>query len=813
MSTNALVVTLASEDRLDVREFTVEEGLSRLFDVRLEAVSTSVDVDFEAAIGGAARLEILRLSLVDGDTRHWSGICAGIEQVEVEEAGLSTYTIHIVPRMWLLTQRRNYKVFQDKSELDIALEVLAGWGIQPSLQLDAGAYPKRRFRVQYAETDFDFVNRLLEDIGVTYYFEQAGNDTSLVLVDCPNKGAARPPVSFVDKPNERVAIEYVTAVRSRRQVRPGRYTQSDVDYRKALDYPLASSAAQGNAVESQLERYHHNYGSFLWKAEGGGDTPHADDRGPARTNEREGAKQVNKRLEAQRGDARACAFRTIAHDLRPGKVFTIVGHPRAEIASPLLVVTSSFSGSVVGDWLHTCEARYTDVDYRPPLRTPKPRTLGVESATVTGPAGEEIHTDEFGRVRVHFHWDREGASDETSSCWVPLSQAWAGAGFGAISLARVGQEVLVDFLGADPDRPVVVGRVFTTTMPPPYALPKYKMVGGHRSESYPRPKSGGGQARMGGGFPEPSEMDGRGIRAALPASPAGGGAALTGLGGLLDEGAPTSADSSQAVSQPGLRGGPQASIEDLNKTVEQLKSQGPDLMDHHRNANAVMHDDTANNEKMYIQAQKNLYETVKGDLIGSVGGNRGFTVLGNDTTCVQHYQLTEVGDDRSIAVGKNQLHMVHGDTCIVSTPNGSQAFLAAKLLAIQVGGNAGSSLIITPTAIVIDAKKTYINPGPEVMADINSGKSVEAAVAAAERRDRINKGTAALTQYMKDNHLDNNVVSRKTLSDAAAGNAEPGNGANNILSENGVTDPIEQQEAAKQTDTNLGPIDPSKSMF
>jgi type VI secretion system secreted protein VgrG len=812
MTLNALAITLASGDPLDVREFTVEESMSRLFDVRVTAVSSSVDVDFEGAIGGPARFEILRTSPVDGETRYWSGICAGIEQIAVEEAGLSTYTIHVVPKLWMLTQRRNYKVFQDKSELDVVLEVLGGWGIQPTLQLDAGAYPKRRFRVQYAESDFDFVNRLLEDIGVAYYFEQSGGDTSLVLVDCPNKGPQRVPVGFVDKPNERVAIEYVTEVRSRRQVRPGRYTQSDVDYRKALNYPLASSSAQGNAVEGQLERYHHNYGSFLWKAEGGGDTPHADDRGPARTNEREGAKQVAKRLDAQRVDARMCAFRTIAHDLKPGKVFTIVGHPRGEIASPLLVVSSTFSGIALGDWMHRCEARYTDVDYRPPLRTPKPRTLGVESATVTGPAGEEIHTDEFGRVRVHFHWDREGASDETSSCWVPQSQPWAGAGFGSTSLARVGQEVLVDFLGADPDRPVVVGRVFTTTTPPPYQLPKFKMVSGHRSESYPRPKSGGAQARLGGGLAEPSEMEGLGIRARFPASPAGGGLAPSGLGGH-PEPAAAAPEPAAATPMPGLRGGPQASIDDLNKNVEQLKSQGPDLMDHHRSANAVMHDDTANSEKMYIQAQKNLYETVKNDLIGSVGGNRGFTILGNDTTGVQHFQVTEVGDDRSIAVGKNQLHMIYGDTAIVATPNGSQAFIAAKVLAIQVGGDEGSSIIMTPTAIVIDAKKTYINPGPEVMADIHKGKSVEAAVAAAERRDRINKGSAALTKAMKDMHLDNSTGARNTLARAAAGKPDPGDGTTRILSDAGVKDPIEQQEAAQQTQKSLGPIDPARSTF
>jgi type VI secretion system secreted protein VgrG len=487
MTTNTLTVDLASGDPLDVREFTVEEGLSRLFDVSLTAMSTSVDVDFEGSIGRAARFEILRTSPVDGDTRYWNGICVGIEQVDVDEAGLSTYSVRIVPVLWLLTQRRNYRVFQDQSELDIVLLVLQGWGIQPTLILDAGNYPKRRIRVQYAENDFDFVSRLLEDIGVAYYFEQAGGETALVLVECPNKSAARVPVTFVGRPNERMAHEHVTAVRTHRQVRPGRYTQSDVDYRKALNYPLATSASQGNAVERQLERYHHNYGSFLWKADAGGDTPHADDRGAARTNEREGAKQVNKRLEAQRIDARICAFRTNAHDLRPGKVFTIAGHPRSEVASPLLVVAGTFTGSVGRDWKHTCEARFTDADYRPPLRTPKPRTLGVESATVTGPAGEEIHTDEHGRVRIHFHWDREGADDETSSCWVPVSQAWAGAGFGAVNLPRVGQEVLVDFLGADPDRPMVMGRVYTTTTPHPYQLPQHKMVSGRVEIQHGRP--------------------------------------------------------------------------------------------------------------------------------------------------------------------------------------------------------------------------------------------------------------------------------------------------------------------------------------
>jgi type VI secretion system secreted protein VgrG len=708
VTTNLLSVELASGDPLDVRDFSVSEAMSTLFDVRLTAMSTSPDVDFEGAIGGAARFEINRLSAVDGETRYWNGICARVGLIRVEPAGLSTYAVRIVPVMWLLTQRRNYRIFQDLSELDIAQQVLAEWGIQPTLLLDPGSYTDRRMRVQYAESDFDFVSRLLEDIGVAYYFEQSGGQTSLVLVDAPNKGAVRPPVSFVDQPNERLGIEHVTDVHTHREVRPGRYTQSDVDYRKALTYPLASSASAGVATESQLERYHHNYGSFLWKAQqAGGETPVADDRGPARTSEQLGQTQVQKRLDAQRVVARVASFRTNAYDLRPGKVFNITGHARTELAAPLLVVASTFSGNAVDAWAHTCHARYTDVDYRPELRTPKPSTHGVESATVTGPAGEQIHTDEFGRVRVHFHWDRAGADDETSSAWVPVNQPWAGAGFGAINLPRVGQEVLIDFLGSDPDRPVVMGRVFTLTTPPPYQLPKHKMVSGLRSETYPRPSSAPAQASLGA----PSATD----NGASASGAAAGGNPL-----------------------PGLRGVQQAPQQNLVSAVDAMTSKGSDLVDHTRDANALTFDDTAGAEKLYLQANKDFNLTIKNDEIASIGGNYGATILGNATTAIVNYQATAVGKDRTVAVVGDQAHEVGGNVEVVckgryllcNTTTGQQIYTATTRISLGVGN---SMILIYPDSIVIDAPQVFINPGSEVMNSIASGASPQQAAADAKK--------------------------------------------------------------------------------
>src|SRR5262249_44628703 len=155
-------------------------------------------------------------------------------------------------------------------------------------------------------------------------------------------------------------------------------------------------------------------------------------------------------------------------------------HPRRELGDKrsLLVVASTLRGEATGEHVYLCECVGTSAPYRPPLSTPKPRATGVESATVVGPPGEEIHTDEFGRVRCHFHWDRESRMDADSSCWIHVSQPWGGTTYGGINLPRVGQEVIVDFLGADPDRPVITGRVYTNLEKVPYKLPENKTQSG-----------------------------------------------------------------------------------------------------------------------------------------------------------------------------------------------------------------------------------------------------------------------------------------------------------------------------------------------
>ena len=488
-----LELDVASSDRLDVRNFAVQERLSSLFQVNLVALSDNPSIDFDAVVGQPARFT-LHAGTHD---RFWTGLCNHFEQVRVEPSGLSTYQLSIVPTLWLLTQRKNHRMFQQMSEPDIVLEVLKEWNIKPEVRIDRGAYKKRKYRVQYAESDFAFISRMLEDAGITFYFEQIEEETRVVLSDAPQSNVKRAlPLLFQDEAggarNHGAGI--VTGLRLRQRVRPGKYTLQDHDYRRPPSYKLVSSASGGSKIEDKLERYEYSPGAFLFGTSQGEASPVADDKGKTRTDEKEAAILAQKRLDAKRGSARVCTFETSGHDLAPGVVMSVVGHPHGALGDgrALLVVESSLNGTDQGEWRHQCEARGTEVPFRPASVTPKPKVNGVESATVVGRKGEEIHTDEFGRVRVHFHWDRESQMDENSSCWIHVSQSWGGAGYGGSNLPRVGQEVLVDFLGGDPDRPVIVGRMYTNLQKVPYTLPANKTQSGWKSNS-----TGGG-----GGFNE-----------------------------------------------------------------------------------------------------------------------------------------------------------------------------------------------------------------------------------------------------------------------------------------------------------------------
>ncbi len=476
-----LDLVFQSEDPgLSIRHVALVDGLSRLFEIKIVAVCPDDDIGLEDMIGGRATFSIDGGSL--GGIRRWGGVCTHFEQQKPEDKGLATYAAVLRPSLWLLSQRTNCRIFQHLSTPEIITKILGEWEIAPSWSLDTASYARFEYKVQYGESDFAFISRLLEDAGISFSFDFHDGDGSLpVFSDHPEKNEARPgAISYTDHPQPEARQPFVTDVLIRRELTPGAFVVQDHDFRRRPDYPLLATAPAASGLESKLEQYTYRPGAFL--TEGNAASSHT-----ASSDDAEGTAFAARGLEATRSSKRTVVFKTNLADLSPGTVFSISGHPQKVISdgATLLITRTDFDGTPGGEWTFRAEAVTTDAAYRPALKTPRPRVMGVQAAVVVGPSGDEIHTEELGRVRVQFPWDREGKNDEYSSCFLRVSQGWAGAGYGVLSVPRVGQEVTVAFFEGDPDQPIIIGRVHNVVNQAPYALPDKKTRTAWRSQSTP----------------------------------------------------------------------------------------------------------------------------------------------------------------------------------------------------------------------------------------------------------------------------------------------------------------------------------------
>ncbi|HSN96916.1 MAG TPA: type VI secretion system tip protein TssI/VgrG, partial [Candidatus Nanopelagicales bacterium] len=475
MRSGSLVeLSLACDERLAVHRFTVREAVSELFSIKVLARCHNPVIDLKALLGERAELH-----LVDHD-RRWCGVCDRarlVEAVDVGEGevGLSTYEISIVPKLWLLSRRTRYRIFQHRSTPSIVCTLLEQWGLleQATWLLQQDDHPARPYRVQYGETDLDYLSRLLEEAGIAYRFDdESAEGTQLVLSDTLHESAPRrgTPLLHVEHPTERTRHEYATRVCVTEELRPEAVVLRDHDFQRPT-WSLVGEAHGDSSAAALVERY--EPGAFL--LERGTDRAAHDDR--------HGATLARRTLDSLRLGGCSISFETNAADVRPGTVVSIEGHPHPALdaSAGLLITRIEIDGSPEGEWSIRAQAVPASTSYRPPRRTAKPRVVGVQSATVVGPRGQEIHTDDHGRVRVQFPWDR----DAQGSCWLRVVQGWAGAGLGLFALPRVGQEVLVAFLEGDPDQPVVVGRVSNPLNPPPLKLPEEKTQSVWRSGTTP----------------------------------------------------------------------------------------------------------------------------------------------------------------------------------------------------------------------------------------------------------------------------------------------------------------------------------------
>jgi type VI secretion system secreted protein VgrG len=403
------------------------------------------------------------------------------------------YRATLVPNFWLLTLESDCRIFQEKTTEEIVREVLGESGIGSdrfAFRLQNKSLPPRPYCVQYRESDFNFVSRLLEEEGIFYFFEHSEDRHLLVFADSPvgyKPIAGKPKVLFNPGSGTVGEEEVVASLTLTRRLRPGRQTLRDFNFEKpALDLTSDEHGSEGERCE--LYDYP---GSYLEEGQG---------RRLAQLRLQE---QVMYREQA--GGSGDCVrfmpgftFRLHGHEMESANrewLLTEVVHTASQ--PQVLQERASAGGS---GYSNRFTAVPSSVAVRPERVTLRPRVYGVQTAIVTGPSGEEIYTDEHGRVKVQFHWDRLGKKDEKSSCWIRVSQPWAGAGFGGLILPRIGQEVIVDFIEADPDRPIVTGRVYHGENRTPYGLPEHKTKSTLKSESSPG----------GGGFNELSFEDKKG---------------------------------------------------------------------------------------------------------------------------------------------------------------------------------------------------------------------------------------------------------------------------------------------------------------
>jgi len=468
------------DEKLDIRHSTVVERLSEPFFVHLIAVSPSADLDPGEYVGRDASFAI---DTGSQGVRAWSGLVSSFELTDVEEGGLSTYELTLTPRLLLLDYRSNCRIFQRQSAVDIAQKILGEWGIEAALRIGED-HKKLEYRVQYHETDLAFLSRILSEAGISFFFEGESGKSSLVLSDQPQSAeASRPPLPYRSSEHDDTDEPHARNIVARKEISHAAVTIGDFDFRRPA-YGLFHTADRGDsAARGPLEQYVYRPGSGLAVQSGGGasETPAADALSMARVDEHLGRRAARSALEGQRG--LEVELQSNVSWLAPGTAFSVADHPK--LSGKRLVVTEArITGQFTGSFSAIAVARHASSAIRPAPMT-RPVMPGMQSAIVVGPSGEEIYTDEFGRVRVQFHWDREGSFDEKSTCWLRVSEGWGGAGFGLFSVPRVGHEVLVDFVAGNPDEPMIVGRVHGGTTPPAFGLPGKSSKTGWNTQSSP----------------------------------------------------------------------------------------------------------------------------------------------------------------------------------------------------------------------------------------------------------------------------------------------------------------------------------------
>ncbi|MDR2872171.1 MAG: type VI secretion system tip protein VgrG [Xanthomonadaceae bacterium] len=448
-----------------VKSFFAHEFVSAPFVYTVDMLSPDTRLELKQLIGQPARLS---LAMQSGD-RYFHGYVREFARIG-SDGDFATYRAEIAPWFAFLQYTSNCRIFQDKTVLEIIDDVFASYAELADYQhdLNAGNFPKLPYCVQYNESDFDFVSRLLEDAGIYYAFEHGENGHTMVLADnSPHASPIGQAATIRFKLDEGAQLEHgLDTWAARRRISTDVHTLKSFDFKQprsslASDHALAIP----HGMLPKLERYHYDGAArFL-------DT------------------RIGDVLAGVRGEESAWPTKLfegagVSRHVHAGGYFVLEGHydhAEPEAAEREFFVTqvqheannnftSDFAGAAPAEYRCTLTALRRKIPYRPLRITPRRIMPGPQTATVVGPPGEEVYADRYGRVKVQFHWDRLGQFNDGSSCWIRVASPWAGSDMGGVSPPRIGQEVIVDFLDGDPDRPLIINRVFNEDNMPPFGL-------------------------------------------------------------------------------------------------------------------------------------------------------------------------------------------------------------------------------------------------------------------------------------------------------------------------------------------------------
>ena len=468
----AAMPTLGGQPALEPIAIEGDEGLSSLFSYTVTLTTPeqagynerqAANVAIKQLVGEPLTVHIL----LDGRPgsgqaqRHISGLVTRVRFLRLENRR-ALYEAVIEPWLTLATRTSDYRIFQNKSVLDIVGEVLGEYDFAHDMKASR-SYPTREFQVQYGESDHDFVARLFHEWGLYYYFEHTQDSHKLVIVDdmaahqpYANAGYEKIPFHGAD---DTVREEHCDRFNACETLQSGRWVTDDFDFKRPKARLQQVSAMPRKTAQSSMERYG-------WPGD--------------YVVESEGEQLVRTRMEETGSQGERASGSGNLRAVVPGCLVTLERHPQNESNRQYLVTGAHLRLQDIGDASAQQEFECrVDFDVIPTSKVyrawapavPRPRTTGPQTAIVTGPAGREIWTDAYGRVKLSFHWNRYCTKDENSSCWVRVSSPWAGTNFGGIQIPRIGQEVIVDFEHGDPDRPIVTGRVYNADNMPPWDLP------------------------------------------------------------------------------------------------------------------------------------------------------------------------------------------------------------------------------------------------------------------------------------------------------------------------------------------------------